>query len=251
MNEVFYIPDQFCSTFINFYILYQPIQYTHAFNGSLGKSLVLQEEGAEMLQVLSPSNFFFLQRHDHDMEVLIELNDLVEVLFLHLGPGCAHLASVLGKEDLVYYDVVDVDVELGQLLDQPLGLVHGQELGDAHCDKSSPCGVLHLLVDDPRRLLHALHLPEDFVQGGCQLLLRSEQRPHVLHYSSKLLLQSQKLPQSLLQDAGEVQESQSVSCGSSVEHHYLKVHFFYRAKEVTAEVLDELVEGHRLVDAWD
>lgn len=58
------------------------------------------------------------------MEVFIELDDLVEVFFLHFGSGRAHLTSVLGEEDLVDNNVVDIDVEFGQFLYQSLSLVH-------------------------------------------------------------------------------------------------------------------------------
>lgn len=51
--------------------------------------------------------------------------------------GLTHLAGSLGigKHQLVDDDVVCVDAALGQLLDQPLGLVQGQELCDAHADE--------------------------------------------------------------------------------------------------------------------
>lgn len=51
--------------------------------------------------------------------------------------GLTHLAGSLGirKHQLVDDDVVCVDAALGQLLDQTLCLVQGQELGDAHTDK--------------------------------------------------------------------------------------------------------------------
>lgn len=58
------------------------------------------------------------------MEVFVEFDDLVEVLLLHLRAGLAHLALVLGEEDLVDDDVVDVDVELSKFLDKAFGLVH-------------------------------------------------------------------------------------------------------------------------------
>ena len=51
--------------------------------------------------------------------------------------GLAHLAGPLrvGEHQLVDDDVVRVDATLGQLLDQPLRLVQGQELCDAHADE--------------------------------------------------------------------------------------------------------------------
>lgn len=48
-----------------------------------------------------------------------------------------HLAGLLGvgEHQLVHDDVVRVDATLGQLLDEPLRLVEGEELGDAHADE--------------------------------------------------------------------------------------------------------------------
>lgn len=51
--------------------------------------------------------------------------------------GVTHFAGLLrvGENKLVDDDVVCVDATLGQLLDQPLRLVEGEELGDAHTDE--------------------------------------------------------------------------------------------------------------------
>lgn len=51
--------------------------------------------------------------------------------------GFAHFARPLGfrEHQLVDDDVVRVDLALGQLLDEPLRLVQGEELGDAHADE--------------------------------------------------------------------------------------------------------------------
>lgn len=52
-------------------------------------------------------------------------------------PGFAHLAWPVrvGENQLVDDDVVRVDATLGQLLDQPLRLIQGEELGDTHTDE--------------------------------------------------------------------------------------------------------------------
>lgn len=49
----------------------------------------------------------------------------------------AHFTRFLSvrENELVDDDVVSVDATLGQFLDQPLGLVQWQELGDAHADE--------------------------------------------------------------------------------------------------------------------
>lgn len=81
-----------------------------------------------------------MQGHDSHVEVLIQFQDLGQVLVLHLGPGLAHLALVRGVEHLVDHDVVDINVELGQLLDESLSLVHRKELGNA--DSHERCEIL-------------------------------------------------------------------------------------------------------------
>lgn len=62
---------------------------------------------------------------------------LVQVFGLDLVSGLTHLAGFLGvgEDKLVDDDVVGVNLALGQLLDQPLRLIQGQKLGDAHTDE--------------------------------------------------------------------------------------------------------------------
>ena len=71
---------------------------------------------------------------------------LVQVLGLDLVAGLTHLAGLLGirEDELVDDDVVRVDLALGQLLDQPLRFIQGQELSNAHTDEGG------LLLQDPR-----------------------------------------------------------------------------------------------------
>lgn len=61
--------------------------------------------------------------------------------------GFTHPAGLLGvgEHQLVHDDVVRVDAALGQLLDEPLRLVEGEELGDAHADEGG------LLLMKPKR----------------------------------------------------------------------------------------------------
>lgn len=51
--------------------------------------------------------------------------------------GFTHFTRPLwvGENELVDDDVVCVDAALGQLLDQPLRLVQGEELSDTHTDE--------------------------------------------------------------------------------------------------------------------
>lgn len=90
-----------------------------------------------MLQLSRPSDLLILERHDDDMEVFVELDDLVEVLLLHLGASPAHLAFVFGEEDLVDDDIMDIDVELSKLLDEAFCLIHRQELRNADSNEGS------------------------------------------------------------------------------------------------------------------
>lgn len=109
----------------------------HISNGWLSG---LQQHGAELLEFLGPSHFLFQQRHHSQMEIRVEVDDLVQIFLLHLGPRFAHLALVLREQYLVDHDVPDVDLELGQLLNQPLGLIKGQKLGDQ--DRHECCNIL-------------------------------------------------------------------------------------------------------------
>lgn len=63
---------------------------------------------------------------------------LVQILGLDLVAGLTHLAGLLGvrEDELVDNDIVRVNLALGQLLDQPLCLIQGQELGNAYADES-------------------------------------------------------------------------------------------------------------------
>jgi hypothetical protein len=64
-------------------------------------------------QLLRSSDLLLLERHDHNVEVLVKLDDLVEVFLLHLAASTTHLAGVLREKNLVDHNVVNVDVELG------------------------------------------------------------------------------------------------------------------------------------------
>ena len=97
----------------------------------------MQQHLTKPLQLLHSSYFFVLQRHDHYVEVLIELHNLVQIFLLHLGACLAHPAVIIREEDLVYDDIVNVNVELGQLLNEAFGFIHGEELRNADCNKGS------------------------------------------------------------------------------------------------------------------
>ena len=106
----------------------------------------MQQHLAEPLQLLHASHLLVLQRHYHHVEILVQLQDLVEVLLLHLGTCLAHPALIVGEQDLVDDDVVNVDVKLRQLLNQALSFIHREELRNADCDKGGLGRVLHVFV---------------------------------------------------------------------------------------------------------
>ena len=138
------------------------------------------------------------------MEVLVQLDNLLKIFLLHLGPSHAHLARILREKHLVDHDIADVDVELRQLLDQPFSLVHRKELRDADCHEGRLGVVFHVLVDSPGGVLHLLHFREHLADGIVEFLLGTEDPAHARHYRAELLLQREDLIQPLLQDVGEV-----------------------------------------------
>ena len=74
---------------------------------------------------------------------------LIEILCLDPASSFAESARGLSRsleEQLVDDDVVSVDAALRQLLHQPLGLVQGQELGDADAHERCRVGITELLV---------------------------------------------------------------------------------------------------------
>lgn len=92
--------------------------------------------------------------------------------------GCA--LTLLGVQELVDDNVVCVNLVLCEFLDQALGLVERQELGDADTDKGSEVGVLELRVDLGDDFTHLLEL-------GKHVLLRGSSAEHGLHLCCQLM----------------------------------------------------------------
>lgn len=70
-----------------------------------------------MLQLGRSPNLLILKRHDHNMKILIKLHNLVQILLLHLRPRPTHFAVILREQNLIYDNVVNIDIEFCQLLD--------------------------------------------------------------------------------------------------------------------------------------
>jgi len=86
----------------------------------------VEQELSEVSKVLDTTHLVVKLRVDWQVEVVINLCNLCEVLVLHLPTSLA-LAAVLGgvgEQDLVDYNVVDVDFLLGELDGETLSFVH-------------------------------------------------------------------------------------------------------------------------------
>jgi len=159
-----------------------------------------------------------------NVEILIQIIDLVQVLFLHLVTDLALLTVgvLLGEQELVDHNVVGVDVVGSQLLNHTLRLVQGQELGDAHTDERGLVGILELVVDFCNDLTHALQLAKHILG----VALHAHHSRHLLHHGSKTSAQLGHLGKSLLQDTGERQEAKRVSSRRSVKDNDRVLHGF-------------------------
>lgn len=73
------------------------------------------------------------------MEVIVDLLDLCQVLLLHAATSFAFGAVLrwVWEEDLIDYNVMDINVLFGQLDGKSLSLIHGEEFRDAHSHESS------------------------------------------------------------------------------------------------------------------
>ena len=154
----------------------------------LFRVVLLHQEFGERFQRRHASHFVGQLGNEKDVEVLEEVEHLVDVLVLHPAPRDALATRAVGvgeddlrmmiarDEDLVDDHGVDVDLVLGELLDQPLCLVHAQELGDAHGDEGGFVGVLEAFRHLVDGFLHAAELLLDAVHVG---RVGSQQRGHL------------------------------------------------------------------------
>ena len=166
-----------------------------------------------MTQVVHATNLVVKLRVHYKVEIFVDLLDLREVLLLHAAP-CLALGAVLSwvrEEHLVDDDVVNVNVLLGELDGQTLSLVHGKELGDAHCHERRLCFVLKLLIHFLNLCLHAIDAIKEALL--CVLsaigtgLVRIHHVLHLLEHTSKLVFQLNQLHKALFKDVGEVEQT--------------------------------------------
>lgn len=207
--------------------------------------VALEEKLAVFLESVNASDLLVELRINDEMEVVIDLLNLSNVLVLHLPPGQAFPAWVFlfREADLVDNDVVDVDLKLGQLDGQALCLIKTEELRDAHSDEGGALWVAELLVDLHYLLLQTIkgveHLALDVFARVCSA---GHHRAELRDHAAKLLLHLNEFEEGLVQDGGEVEETQSVTCGSSVEDYHIEV--------VAVEGLYDLSKGGCFINAW-
>ena len=163
------------------------------------------------------------------MEIVVNLLNLCEVLVLHSATSFA-LGAVLGRigeQNLVDYNVMDIDFLLGQLDSQSFSLVHGEELGDANGDKGCFGRVLELLVDILDLGLHGIDsIKHALLKLLLIYLLTILLVHHVLHlteHASELVLELNELNEALLQNVWEVEQAQCVTCRRRIENNQREV----------------------------
>jgi len=161
-------------------------------------------------KIIHASDFVIELWIDHKMEVVINLLYLREVLVLHSATSPA-FGAVLGgvrEEHLVDYNVVDVDLLLGELDGQALSLVHGEELGDAHGYESRLTCILELLIHVLNLCLHVIDAIEHALLDVLRALSSITLVHHLLHlaeHATKLILEFNELDEALLENVWEVE----------------------------------------------
>lgn len=220
------------------------------------------QKAGERLERIDAPHLLGQLRNENDVEILEEVKDLVDVLVLHLAARDALATGAVGVgednlrvmaewlADLVNDDGVHVDLVLGELLHQTLGLVHAQELGDADSDEGGFVDVLEALGHLVNSALQLRHLLLDGAHAG---RVRSHQRGHLgLRACSEADLreqaregrrQSVQTIEGGFKHGGEGKKAQGVSRRRSVENDHIVLHLLH--------LLHELREGERLVDSGD
>lgn len=199
-----------------------------------------------MSQVIHASDLVIELWIDHKMEVVINLLNLCEVLVLHSATSLA-FGAVLGgvwEKHLVDYNVVNVDLLLGELDSQALSLVHGEELGDAHGYESRLTRILELLVHVLNLCLHVIDAIEHALLDVLRALNASitliHHLLHLAEHATKLILELDELDEALLQNVREVKQAERMSRWCCVENDQGEV--------VLVKGLDDFTEASSLIN---
>ena len=199
-----------------------------------------------MSKVVHTTHFIVKLGVNNEMEIVINLLDLCEVLFLHSTASLA-LGAVLagvGEQDLVDYNVVNVNLLLGELDGQSLCFVHAEELRDANGDKGCLSGILELLVDFLDLSLHGVNTVKETLLDVLRVTtFLAHHALHLREHATELVLEFDQLDETFLENVGEVKETKSVTGRGRIENDQREV--------VLIERLDNLAEGSSFIDTWN
>lgn len=98
------------------------------------KGVGVKQHFTELLKIFVPPDFMRQKRHPHDVKIFVKLQNLIEVLLLHLVSSVALLTftALLRIQELIYHNAVCVDLVACQLLNHPLCFIERQKLGNTY-----------------------------------------------------------------------------------------------------------------------
>ena len=214
-------------------------------------SVSLEKQLAEKSEVVHATHLVVELWVDNQVEVIVNLLNLCEVLVLHLASGFA-LSAVLPRvreQNLVDYNVMDVDFLFGQLDRQPFRLVHREELGDAHGHEGRLAGVLELLIHVLYLGLHGInpieHTLLDFFRALLLLtILRSlvHHGLNLVEHASKFIFKLDEFDQAFLENVGEIEQSQGMTGRRCVENDQREI--------ILVERFHDFAETSSFIDTW-
>lgn len=223
----------------------------------LFRIVLLSEHTRELTNRSRSTDFVCKLGNQQDMEVLEEVENLVDILVLHLSTSNALSTSAfLIREHHLRHERMGVDCErmtylvnhhrvhgntiLGKLLDKTLGFIYAQELRNAHTNKGGFLRILKAERDLVNGLLHVGQLLLHIFKANTAV---SEERHHLVHDSSKTIANAVNLLERGLQHVGEGEKSKGVTGGGCVKHHSIILHILY--------LIHQLTERHCLVNSGD